>query len=73
MSNITGGNTLIDPQIIIEKTGIADRMYTADLGCGGTGHFVFPIAKAIGKNGIMYAVDILKNNLANIERQANQA
>jgi len=72
MSNITGGNALIDPQIIIEKAGIADRMHVADLGCGGTGHFVFPVAKAVGKNGIIYAVDILKNNLVNIERRASQ-
>jgi len=72
MPNITGGNTLIDPQIIIAKAGVAERMHVADLGCGGTGHFVFPVAKAIGKHGIIYAVDILKNNLTNIERRANQ-
>ena len=72
MPKITGGNALIDPQIIIQKAGIAERMHVADLGCGGTGHFVFPVAAAIGKNGIIYAVDILKNVLANIERRANQ-
>lgn len=72
MSNITGGNTLIDPQVIISKAKIAERMHVADLGCGGTGHFVFPVAKAVGKHGIIYAVDILKNNLINIERRAKQ-
>lgn len=71
MSRITGGNALIDPQVIITKAGITERMHVADLGCGGTGHFVFPVAATVGKNGIIYAVDILKNNLANIERRAN--
>lgn len=72
MNRITGGNALIDPQLIITKAGIGDAMHVADLGCGATGHFVFPVAKAVGKNGLSYAVDILKNNLRNIERRAKQ-
>ena len=72
MSEISGGNNLIDTKLIIEKTGINDDMRTADLGCGATGHFVFPVAEAIGKNGVIYAVDILKNNLKNIEHRAQQ-
>ncbi|MFA5318242.1 MAG: methyltransferase domain-containing protein [Patescibacteria group bacterium] len=72
MNKVSGGNVLIDPQTIIEKGEIGDRMQVADLGCGGSGHFVFPIANVIGENGIIYAVDILKNNLANIERRAKQ-
>jgi len=71
MNHITGGNTLIDPQIIIAKAGIAERMSVADLGCGRTGHFVFPIAAAVGEHGLMYAVDILKDVLQNIEHRAN--
>lgn len=72
MNKITGGNALIDPQLIIEKAGIGDAMHVADLGCGATGHFIFPVAKAVGKKGLIYAVDILKNNLHNIERRAKQ-
>jgi len=72
MSKVSGGNVLIDPQTIIEKGEIGDRMRVADLGCGGSGHFVFPIANVVGDNGVMYGVDILKNNLANIERRAKQ-
>jgi len=72
MNKITGGNALIDPKIIIEKAGIIERMQVADLGCGSTGHFIFPIANAIGERGIIYAVDILKNNLTNIERRVRQ-
>jgi len=72
MNKVSGGNVLIDPQTIIEKCEIGDRMRVADLGCGGSGHFVFPIANVIGENGIIYAVDILKNNLANIDKRAKQ-
>ncbi len=72
MNKISGGNVLINPQTIIEKAEIGDRMRVADLGCGGSGHFIFPIAAVVGEQGIIYGVDILKNNLANIERRAKQ-
>jgi len=72
MNRATGGNVLIDPQTIIEKGEIGDRVRVADLGCGGSGHFIFPIANVIGENGIIYGVDILKNNLENIEHRAKQ-
>jgi len=72
MSKISGGNNLIDTKLIIKKTGISDNMHVADLGCGATGHFVFPVAEAVSDGGIIYAVDILKNNLKNIQRRAQQ-
>jgi ubiquinone/menaquinone biosynthesis C-methylase UbiE len=72
MSKVTGGNTLIDPQIVVEKTQVSERMAVGDLGCGRTGHFVFPIAFAVGEYGMVYAVDILKDVLSGIERRAKQ-
>ncbi|MFA6551054.1 MAG: methyltransferase domain-containing protein [Patescibacteria group bacterium] len=72
MSKVTGGNALIDPQIVVTKTQMGERMTVGDLGCGRTGHFVFPMASAVGEHGLVYAVDILKDVLANIERRANQ-
>jgi ubiquinone/menaquinone biosynthesis C-methylase UbiE len=72
MNRLTGGNVLIDPQLIIKKAGISDKMKVADLGCGSLGHFVFPTAKVVGKKGKMYAVDILKTILENIQKRARQ-
>lgn len=72
MNRLTGGNVLIDPQLIIKKAGISDKMKVADLGCGALGHFVFPTAKVVGKKGKMYAVDILKTILENIQKRAKQ-
>lgn len=43
----------------------------ADLGCGQTGHIVFPGAKILGKKGVMYAVDIMKSVLEMIGKRAS--
>lgn len=68
--NITGGNALIDVNLILSRAHIGDRMKVADLGCGASGHFVFPASKLVGRNGIIYAVDILKTVLENIDKRA---
>lgn len=72
MYRLTGGNVLIDSGLIIKKAGISDKMKVADLGCGALGHFVFPTAKIVGKKGKMYAVDILKTILENIQKRSKQ-
>lgn len=70
MTILTGGNALIDTALILEKTRISEKMKVADLGCGTSGHFVFPVAKIVGKKGIIYAVDILKTVLETIAKRA---
>ncbi len=72
MYRLTGGNVLIDPELIIKKSGISEKMKVADLGCGALGHFVFPTAKVVGKKGKVYAVDILKTILENLQKRAKQ-
>lgn len=72
MAHITGGNILLDASTILNKAQAGEGMRIADLGCGRTGHFVFPAARLVGKNGRVYAVDILKTALENIERRARQ-
>jgi len=60
------GRALIDPFSIFSKIGLAKGMRVADMGCGRTGHFVFPAARAVGDTGVVYAVDVLKDVLENI-------
>ena len=72
MAELTGGNTLLDVKLILQKGQVADRQKIAHLGCGASGHFVFPSAIITGKIGVVYAVDILKTVLDRIERQAFQ-
>lgn len=72
MRHDTGGNNLIDVNYIIEKAGIGDKMSIADLGCGSMGRYVFEASRLVGKNGVAYAVNILKPILEVVARRAKQ-
>lgn len=72
MAELTGGSTLLDVGLILNKGHVKDRSKIAHLGCGASGHFVFPSGLIVGKNGIVYAVDILKTVLERIDRQTKQ-
>jgi ubiquinone/menaquinone biosynthesis C-methylase UbiE len=72
MNVVTGGNTLLDVNLVLSKAQVGDRKKIAHLGCGSSGHFVFPSAKMVGKHGMVYAVDILKTVLERIDRQIKQ-
>jgi ubiquinone/menaquinone biosynthesis C-methylase UbiE len=67
MSFIPSTSELIDASKLLLQGGIKQDMNVADLGCGTTGHFVFPAAELVGKNGKVYAVDIQKGALAAVE------
>lgn len=64
------GNELVDPDLLFKKAHLQPGMHMADFGCGRTGHIVFPASKIIGKDGVIYAVDILKDVLQNINKRA---
>ncbi|MBI5729174.1 MAG: methyltransferase domain-containing protein [Candidatus Magasanikbacteria bacterium] len=64
---VHAGTALIDPYPIFEKISLASGMRVADLGCGRTGHFVFPASRVVGETGIVYAVEIVKNILDSIK------
>jgi ubiquinone/menaquinone biosynthesis C-methylase UbiE len=61
---------LLNIELLLYKAGVAENKHVADLGCGLSGHFVFPAAKIVGKEGMIYAVDILKEPLENIKKMA---
>lgn len=67
----SGGSKLIEPSFIFKKIGLKEKMFVADLGCGAVGHFVFPASRIVGKEGRVYAVDIQKQVLENIEKRAD--
>ena len=62
---------MLDPNVILQKAGVREKMLVADLGCGAVGHFVFPAARLVGANGKVYAVDVQKTVLENIEKRAD--
>lgn len=57
---------------IINKVPVEERQVVAELGCGNFGFFTFPLARKVGKKGIVYAVDILKNSLDEVERRLKE-
>jgi len=72
MFKVTGGNILLDASFILGKAQITEDIKVADLGCGASGHFIFPAAKMVGKRGVVYAVDILKTVLEEINKRVKQ-
>lgn len=70
MSGLIGGSSLVDANLILSKAQVNEKTKVADLGCGSSGHFVFPSAKLVGKKGIVYAVDILRTALETIDKRA---
>lgn len=70
MTYIPSTSELIDAAAIYEAAGLRAGMKAADLGCGTSGHFVFPGARIVGEGGEFYAVDILKSALGAVESRA---
>lgn len=65
-------SALFDIQEILNKMDISAGQKVAELGCGNFGFFVFPLARLVGKQGKVYAVDILKSTLEEIKREINK-
>lgn len=63
---------LFDITAILHKMDISEKQKIAELGCGNFGFFVFPLAGLVGKQGRVYAVDILRSTLKEIELEAKK-
>lgn len=61
---------LFNIENILTKLELAEKQRVAELGCGNFGFFVFPLARLVGRQGKVYAVDILKSTLEEIKKQA---
>lgn len=57
---------------IIDRLELSEGDKVADLGCGNFGFFVWPLAKLVGRRGLVYAVDVLKGSLDEIKRRARR-
>ncbi len=59
----------LNPRDIINNLEILPGMKVAQFGCGA-GFFTFPVAEKVGKNGVVYALDILEQKVEAIKSQA---
>jgi len=66
----TKKTVLFDIDKILAKISISEKQRVADLGCGNFGFFVFPLANLVGREGKIYAIDILKEALKEVKSQA---
>ncbi len=60
---------LFDIDSILRKITVEEGQKVAELGCGNFGFFVWPLAKLVGRRGLVYAVDVLKSTLEEIKHQ----
>jgi ubiquinone/menaquinone biosynthesis C-methylase UbiE len=58
-----------DPQQVIQQAGLQDGAIVADFGAG-SGHYSIAAGKIVGSNGRVYAIDIQKELLARLQREA---
>jgi SAM-dependent methyltransferase len=59
------------PDVIMDALGIADGAVVADLGAGG-GWFTIRLARRVGPNGVVYALDIQPQMIEAINRRVQQ-
>lgn len=63
---------MFDINLILNKIAVREGWRIADFGCGYFGHFCFPLAKAVGSKGTVYAIDVLPTVVTEIKKRAYQ-
>jgi len=66
----TGG--FLNPDLIINEFGLREGMSVADFG-SGAGYFTILVAERVGKEGRVYALDIMESALDSVRAKARAA
>lgn len=67
--HIPGTGGFMRPDDVVENFEIKKGMHIADFGCGA-GYFAILLAKRAGREGVVYAVDILESALDSVRGKA---
>lgn len=72
VAGMISGGALLDPARVVDNLNIMADMKVADFGCG-TGHFTILIAKRVGENGRVSAIDVQEAPLESVKTRAREA
>ncbi|MFH0840751.1 MAG: class I SAM-dependent methyltransferase [bacterium] len=63
---------MLNTDLVFQKVKIKNGEDVADFGCGQFGYFTFPLSRLVGKNGKVYAIDLLQKNLEAISKEVKK-
>ncbi len=72
MVEIISAGAFLDAQRVVASLGISEGQQVADLGCG-SGYFTMELAKAVGKSGVVNAVDVMQEPLEAVHAKIEAA
>ena len=72
MVQLPPSGAFLDSQRIISSIGVVRGQHAADLGCG-SGYITIALARAVGKDGIVSAVDVMQEPLEAVRAKAEAA
>ena len=72
VAGMISGGVLLDPARVVDNLDIRPGMKIADFGCG-TGHFTILMAKRVGDDGRVTAIDIQEAPLESVRTRAREA
>lgn len=62
---------ILPPKETLLKVGLQEGDTMADIGCG-IGYFTFPASEIVGPKGLIYAMDISPEMLADVDRKVSE-